>query len=281
MSAPHHTAPNVAKLPSSRRSSPSQRDTHFAALLYIYRAQLCLPPAPLLTHHHHHTQSSLPYFDHRTLKSHSSPLPAMRASTPHSPSQPSPYERRSGSGPYAHPSTYPSPAKTEADHSNYMTPSMAFYTYSTIPLQSQALLPLSPHPSDNWTLSLASSMSPSMIDARGWSESYDSVGRSSMPSWEQQFQYAPSDSFGETVHSPAHSDGHIISQRSSVSSTYDHSLYSQDSSDSTFIKAEPYSDWKSDEDSIMGQQPLTVSPLRLRQTCSVPQRYIQLPVPDI
>lgn len=47
MSAPHHTAPNVAKILSSRLSNPSGKDTHLRLLLYICRAQACLPaPSP-------------------------------------------------------------------------------------------------------------------------------------------------------------------------------------------------------------------------------------------
>lgn len=126
---------------------------------------------------------------------------------------------------------------------------------------------------------MAANASPSMIEGqplRTW-EPYESVARSPMPSWEAQFPYAASGSFVETRHSPAPSDGHIISQRSSVSSSYDHSLYSQDGSESTFppqVKLEPQNEWMSDEDSMMCQQPLTVSPERLGKLQHVvAQRY--------
>lgn len=196
----------------------------------------------------------------------------MEATTPRSPSQTSSYER---GYPYTHPSTYPSPAKTEGDASGYMTEGLGLYSYTTMTIPShsihpaQTLYPLSPHPSEaTWTPSMAANASPSMIEGqplRTW-EPYESVARSPMPSWEAQFPYAASGSFVETRHSPAPSDGHIISQRSSVSSSYDHSLYSQDGSESTFppqVKLEPQNEWMSDEDSMMCQQPLTVSPERL------------------
>ncbi|EKG13382.1 Zinc finger C2H2-type protein [Macrophomina phaseolina MS6] len=133
----------------------------------------------------------------------------------------------------------------------------------------QTLYPLSPHPSEaTWTPSMTTSASPSVMEGqqlRAW-EPYESVGRSPLPSWEIQFSYAASGSFVGTRHSPAPSDGHIMSQRSSVSSSYDNSLYSHDGSESTYlpeVKLEPQNEWRSDEDSLMCQQPLIVSPGRL------------------
>lgn len=199
----------------------------------------------------------------------------MEASTPRSPSQTSTYDRGFGPSPYAHPSNYPSPAKTEGDSSNYMADHLGLYNYPSMQLPphsvhpAQTLYPLSPHPSEAWTPSMTTSASPSNFggqEMRAWADSYESVARTPLSSWEQQFQYATSNSFGETRHSPAPSDGHIISHRSSVSSSYDPSLYSQDGSESTFaphVKVEPQAEWMSDEDSMLCPQTLTVTPERL------------------
>ncbi|EOD43575.1 putative zinc finger c2h2-type protein [Neofusicoccum parvum UCRNP2] len=181
----------------------------------------------------------------------------MEASTPRSPSQTSTYDRGFGPSPYAHPSNYPSPAKTEGDSSNYMADHLGLYNYPSMQLP-----PHSVHPAQT----LASPSNFGGQEMRAWADSYESVARTPLSSWEQQFQYATSNSFGETRHSPALSDGHIISHRSSVSSSYDPSLYSQDGSESTFaphVKVEPQAEWMSDEDSMLCPQTLTVTPERL------------------
>lgn len=201
----------------------------------------------------------------------------MDAATPRSPSQTSPYGGY-GHGPYAHPSTYPSPARTEGDASNnYPSDSIVLYNnYPSMSLPShsvhpaQTIYPLSPHPTEAaWTPSLATSASPGMMDGqrtRGWAEHYDYT----TPQWEQSLAYA-----GYPRHSPALSEPLIASQRSSVSSTYDHSsLYSQDESDSPWVKVESHSEWMSDEDSVLVRQPMTVSPERLGHSGPVmTQRY--------
>lgn len=191
----------------------------------------------------------------------------MEAISPRSPSQPSSYERSYDQASYAHPSTYPSPPRTEGDTSSYMTDSMVLYNQypsMTLPNHSvhpaQTLYPLSPHPTEApWTPSLAPSASPAIASGqrgRVWTEPYEVM------SWEQSFSYMPPGSLVDPRHSPALSDGVILSQRSSISS-YDPSLYSQDDSDTTWIKAEPQNELMSDEDPMRAAQPLTVSPLRL------------------
>lgn len=204
----------------------------------------------------------------------------MEATSPRSPSQPSSYERSYDQASYAHPSTYPSPARTEGDTSSYMTDSMVLYNQypsMTLPNHSvhpaQTLYPLSPHPTEApWTPSLAPSASPGMANGqrgRVWTEPYEV-----MP-WEQSFSYMPPSSLVDPRHSPALSDGVILSQRSSISS-YDPSLYSQDDSDTSWIKAEPQNELMGDEDPMRAAQPLTVSPLRLGNPGYVTARSFSL-----
>ncbi|KAL1652121.1 hypothetical protein SLS58_000246 [Diplodia intermedia] len=193
----------------------------------------------------------------------------MEATSPRSPSQASPYGHGYDQDSYAQSSTYPSPARTEGDSSSYMADSMVLYNhYPSMALSNhsvhpaQTLYPLSPpHPTEApWTPSLATTASPSMTDgqrSRVWAETYETV-----PVWDQPFTYAPSGSLVGARHSPALSDGALLSQRSSIAS-YVHSPYSQDESDCSWVKAEPQNELVSDEDPMLSNQPLTVSPQRL------------------
>ncbi|OJD40364.1 epithelial zinc-finger ezf protein [Diplodia corticola] len=183
--------------------------------------------------------------------------------SPRSPSQALPFESSYGQGSYTQSSTYPSPARTESDASSYMTDSMALYSqYPSMALSNdsvhpaQTLYPLSPHPTEApWTPSLPATTSPGVPGgqrSRLWADTYDT-----MPVWDQSFTYLPSGSLVGVMHSPAPSDGALLSQRSSVCS-YDHSPDS-----GPMIKIEPQNELASEEDSVVGHQPLTVSPQRL------------------
>ncbi|KAK7554282.1 hypothetical protein IWX50DRAFT_637426 [Phyllosticta citricarpa] len=167
---------------------------------------------------------------------------------------------------YTHPTNYPSPAKSEGDQTTFIPDPLGVY-YGALPMHShsmqtaQGLYPLSPQPSETWTTCLTTSASPAIMDSgmRQWADQYPPVGRSHMASsWDQpQYQYATS-GFIDGRHSPDPSDPYM-SHRSSVSSTYDHSVYSHGTPDSFAprIKTEPMDHWTSEDE---GRQSLTVSP---------------------
>ncbi|KAK8211979.1 hypothetical protein IWZ01DRAFT_251371 [Phyllosticta capitalensis] len=166
---------------------------------------------------------------------------------------------------YTHPSNYPSPPKSEGDQTSFMPDPLGVY-YGALPMHShsipaaQGLYPLSPQPSETWTTCLTTSASPAIMEngMRPWADHYPPVNRSHMASWGQpQYQYA-SPEYIEGRNSPDPSDPYM-SHRSSISSTYDHSVYSHDTPESFAprIKAEPLDHWTSEDER---RQSMTVSP---------------------
>ncbi|KAK7538156.1 uncharacterized protein J3D65DRAFT_621159 [Phyllosticta citribraziliensis] len=179
---------------------------------------------------------------------------------------------------YTHPTNYPSPAKSEGDQTTFMPDPLGVY-YGALPMHShsiqtaQGLYPLSPQPSETWTTCLTTNASPAIMDngMRAWTDQYPPVGRSHMASWDQpQYQYA-TPGYIDGRHSPDPSDPYM-SHRSSVSSTYDHSVYSHDTPDSFAprIKAEPMDHWTSDDE---GRQSMTVSPEHMEAGYAAGQPY--------
>lgn len=200
----------------------------------------------------------------------------MDSSTHPSPSTMPPFQRSMKCPTLGKSSTYPSPARSDSDTVNYSPDGLGLYNYS-LPLSAAAaqsnttLYPPSPQPTESWVAHLTCRTSPLVTEAHtdSWPSLYEPPVSRSPLTWNNSFSY-PSTGLMDNQHSPRPSGGHALSHRSSLSSSYDASNYSQEELETRFtpkVKLEAQREGHIDDVSSpshgIRHEPQTVSPERL------------------